>query len=160
MINAIGCRSLPPQGVDFFQSISYTTEGFYRHIGRVEAARPGALTEALGRSVTAASEAGGGHELTTSWLAHGEADSAGIMVRHAGPGGVGQSHDGDGLDPCTLEIRLPPGHALTRPPRVWLGSDKLRVELVLSDGPGGRDAFALSECPPTTTPIDVVLGGD
>jgi hypothetical protein len=160
VINAIGCRSLPPQGVTFFRSLAYATEGSYQHIGRVEAARTGALTEALGRSVIAASDAADGRELMVAWLAHTETDSTGILVRQGGPGGVGQSRDGDGLDPCTLEIRLPPGYALRHPPLVRLGSDRLWVELVLTEGPGGRELYSLSECPPASTPISVVLGGE
>jgi Mg-chelatase subunit ChlD len=160
VINAIGCRSLPPQGVRFFRSLAYATEGSYQHIGRVEAARAGALTEALGRSVIAASDTAGGRELEVGWLAHTDADSTGILVRQSGPGGVGQSREGDGLEPCTLEVRLPVGYALRYAPVVRLGSGRLWVELNLTEGPGGRDLYSLSECPPAATPISVSLGGE
>lgn len=157
-INTIGCRSLSSRGVDFFRRMAYATEGSYQHIGRVASSRPGALTEALGRTVMAD---GGpeGRELSVSWIDHMDGETTGILVRQGGPEGVAQSRSGDGLAACTLEVRLPPGYALEHPPRVWLGSSGLRVELPLTDGPGGIELFTLSECPPTTTPVDVRIGG-
>jgi len=158
VINAIGCRSLSGNGVDFFRSLAYATEGSYQHIGRVTSVRPGELTEALGRSAMPASD-GGGRELDVSWLTHRDDKTDGILVRQGGPGGVAQSRNGDGLRACTLEVRLPGGFALEYPPVVRLGVDGLSVELQLTEGPGGVDLFTLSECPPTTTPIGIVLGG-
>jgi len=160
ILNAIGCRSLPSNGVSFFRSLAYATEGSYQHIGRVTAARPGELTEALGRTVMATGSAGGGRELRASWIAHTDAETTGILVRQGGPDGVEQSREGDGLSPCTLEIRLPPGFSLEHPPQVRLGAFGLRVELSLTEGPGGIELYTLSECPPTTTPINVVFGGE
>lgn len=160
VVNAIGCRSLPPPGVHFFRALAYATEGSYQHIGRVQVPRPGALTTALGRSLTAAAATDGGRELGVSWLGHADADAGGILVRQGGPSGIAQSVAGEHLQPCTLEVRLPPGFALLYPPRAWWSGDRLRVELPLTEGPGGRELFTLSECPPPTTPIDVVLGGD
>jgi len=159
VINAIGCRSLPQRGVTFFRSLAYATEGSYQHIGRVTSARPGELTEALGRTVLAAGDSDGGRELAAGWIAHLDGETSGILVRQGGPGGVGQSRDGDGLAPCTLEIRLPSGFALEGPPRVRVGASSLHVELALGEGDGGIELYSLSECPPTTTPINVVLGG-
>jgi len=159
VINAIGCRSLPQSGVSFFRTLAYATEGSYQHIGRVTSARPGELTEALGRTVTAGGDTGGGRELAAEWIAHLDGESSGILVRQGGPDGVGQSRDGDGLAPCTLEIRLPSGFALVVPPRVRLDGRALHVELALGEGPGGIELYSISGCPPTTTPVDVVLGG-
>ncbi len=159
VVNTIGCRSLPPQGVEFFRSLAYATEGSYQHIGRVEAATPGALTEAVGRSVAASTGADRGRELGVAWRSHSDVESSGLLVRQGGPDGVGQARDGDALGACGLEVRLPGGSALRAPPRVWRAGDRLRVELDLTDGPGGRELFSLSECPPTSTPIDIALGG-
>ena len=161
VINTIGCRSLPPPGVSFFRTLAYATEGSYQHIGRVDAARSGGLTEVLGRTVieTSRGAAGDGRELVATWLAHHEADSTGIVIRQGGPEGVTQSREGEGLEACILTVLLPPGFALAAVPRVWLAAGRLRVELSLVDGPGGRDDFSLSECPPFTTPIDVITGG-
>lgn len=160
VINAIGCRSLSSSGVNFFRSLAYATEGSYQHIGRVTSTRPGELTEALGRTVMAAGDATPGRELELRWLAHVDTESTGILVRQGGPDGVEQTRDGDGLAPCTLEIRLPPGFALEHPPRVRLGAGRLRVELPLTEGHGGCELYTLTDCPPTTTPIDVILGGE
>jgi hypothetical protein len=160
VINAIGCRSLPQSGVTFFRTLAYATEGSYQHIGRVTSARPGELTEALGRTVIAAADGDADRELSVSWIAHLDTESSGILVRQGGPDGVDQSRDGDGLAPCTLEIRLPPGFALGVPPRIRLGAAALEVGLALGEGPGGVELYSLSECPPTTTPINVVLGGE
>jgi uncharacterized protein YegL len=158
VINAIGCRSLPSSGVRFFRTLAYGTEGSYQHIGRVEVGRAGALTDALERSATAAAPATVGSELGVTWLDKRENSTSGILVRHGGREGLAQSRDADELDPCSLEVRLPPGSGLETPPRVWLGDERLRVELALIDGPGGAELFGLSECPAADTPIDVVLG--
>ncbi len=159
VINTIGCRSLPQPGVEFFHTLAYATEGSYQHIGRVASARPGELTEAVGRTVIAAGDIDPGRELGAAWLAHIDAETTGILVRQGGPEGVGQSRDGDGLAPCTLEIRLPPGFALQHPPRVRLGTRALEIELELTEGPGGFEIYSLDECPPSTTPLNVVMGG-
>lgn len=158
VVNTIGCRSLPPRGIDFFRMLAYATEGSYQHIGRVASSRPGELTDALGRTVMAGAEADG-RELGVSWIDHLDGDATGILVRQGGPEGVAQSRSADGLAACTLEVRLPPDFALEHPPRVWLGRTGLRVELALTDGPGGIEHFTLTECPPTTTPVQVRIGG-
>lgn len=162
VINSIGCRSLPPNGVTFFRMLAYSTEGSYQHIGRVRAAEPGALTEALGRAVTAPADTveATGRELLAEWLEHSDDPSSGILVRYGGSRGLTQSPDGDGLAACTLEVSLPHGFALRHAPRTWLGGGRLLVELALTDGTGGLDLFTLSECPPISTPIDVVFGGE
>lgn len=158
VINTIGCRSLPPPGVAFFRRLAYATEGSYQHIGRVASAGTASVTDAMRRSVDS-SAAEPGRELTVSWISHGETDTAGIQVRQGGPAGVAQSRDESGLDACTLEVLLPPGYELMTPPRSTLFSDRLRVELELGPGPGGRELFSLDACPDFSTPIDVVIGG-
>jgi len=158
VVNAVGCRSLSGAGVDFFRSLAYATEGSYQHIGRLTSARPGELTEALGRSAMPAGD-GGGRELEVGRLSHRDGEVDGILVRQGGPDGVAQSRDGDGLGACVLEVRLPAGFALESPPRVHLGVRGLSVELPLTEGPGGIETFTLSECPPITTPLEIVLGG-
>lgn len=159
VINTIGCRSLPASGVRFFRRLAYQTEGSYQHIGRVEVGQPGGLTEALERSVTAVAPTTVGTELGVTWQAHRDGSTSGVLVRHGGREGLAQSRDASALEPCALEVRLPSGSALELPPRVWLGDDRLRVELQLIDGPGGIELYSLSECPSASTPIDVVLGG-
>ncbi len=167
VINAIGCRSLPDRGVAFFRGVAYATEGSYQHIGRVRGARPGALTEAMSRTVAASAEgAEDGVEVPLTWLRHDDAEVAAILVRQGGPEGSEQNRDGDALQSCSLEVRLPPDFALASTPRVRRSSRGLEVELVLDSDSGGGDAgsdsgavdvFALEECPPLSTPIHVTL---
>lgn len=161
VINTIGCRSLPPPGVRFFRSMAYATEGSYQHIGRVRNAASGELTEAVGRTIaeSSRSSAAAGRELPTDWLEHREAESSAILVRQGGPEGIAQSRESEGLSPCTLSILLPNGFALSAPPVVRLLGGRLRVELALTDGPGGLDIFALKDCPDPTTPIDIITEG-
>lgn len=165
VIQAIGCRSLPGRGVAFFRQMAYGTEGSYQHIGRVRAARPGALTEAMDRTVT--STAGvlrEGDPLPVTWLHHEEVPlddpgPRGILVRQGGPHGVGQGIDGGDFLPCSLEVHLPVGLDLTADPTTRLGPDGLTVELDLSPGPGGVHRFSMASCPPLATPIHVLQGG-
>lgn len=161
VINTIGCRSLPPQGVYFFRLMAYSTEGSYQHIGRVQAAGSGELTEAVSRTILAGTRVSmdSGRELPVDWLEHREATSSVISVRQGGPEGVAQSRESEGLSPCNLSILLPPEFALESPPRVRLINGRLRVELSLIEGPGGLDIFSLEDCPPWTTPIDIVTEG-
>lgn len=165
VINTIGCRSLPSQGIAFFRRMAYATEGSYQHIGRVQAARPGALTEAMTRAAATT-----GHDavpdegalVRATWLRHREVETdgvTGILVRQGGPKGSEQSRGGEALLPCSLEVRLPPGLSLGRDPQVRLGSYGLQVELELAHGDGGSDLFELETCPPLSTPVQVVLGG-
>lgn len=162
VINTIGCRSLPSQGVEFFRRMAYATEGSYQHIGRLQAAEPGALTEALSRAAVSGEETveEDGVEVRATWLRHESGnDATGILVRQGGPKGSDQDRDGDALLPCTLEVRMPAGLAFGREPHVRLGSRGLEVEIQLAAGEGGIDLFALETCPPLSTPIHVSLGG-
>jgi uncharacterized protein YegL len=159
VVNTIGCRSLSRRGVDFFRWLAYATEGSYQHIGRVTSARPGELAEALTRTAAPSASDRPGRELDLEWVAHLDASTDGILVRQGGPDGVPQSREGDGLAPCALEIRLPEGFALELAPRVRLDDGGLQVELELTEGPGGIELFTLRDCPATTTPVHVRLGG-
>lgn len=173
VVNTIGCRSLPPDGVDFFRQIAYATEGSYQHIGSVAAAAPGALTAAVDRTVSASAAAAvaSGETVAVRPLARpavaaggdptGEARRpGGLLVRQrrlaAVPGQQGQQVDATG---CVLEVELPLGAGLAEPPRVRRTVHALHVELALVPGDGGRQDFALAACPALETPIHVTLGG-
>jgi len=166
VIQTIGCRSLPAQGIAFFRRMAYGTEGSYQHIGRVRAAQPGALTEALDRTVTStgAGVPHGGEPLPITWLHHeeippGAPGPRGILVRQGGPEGAGQGADGGDFLPCSLEVHLPAGLDLTADPTTRLGPDGLTVELALGPGEGGLHRFSMATCPPLATPIHVLHGG-
>ena len=160
VIHAIGCRSLPASGVDFFRQVAYATEGSYQHIGRVRAAEPGALTRALDETARASSRgAERGEPVPLEWRLHDDLVADAILARF----GRGEWSQGEpGSQPaCVLEVLLPPGVTLEGSPGVRLSPRGLEVTLPVGDGDGGRDVFdlALSPCPPLVTPVHVALGG-
>jgi Mg-chelatase subunit ChlD len=162
VINTIGCRSLPSQGIEFFRRLAYATEGSYQHIGRLQVAEPGALTEAMSRAAASGEDSvpDEGEEVRATWLRHEpREDVTGILVRQGGPRGSEQDRDGDALLPCTLEVRMPRGLGFGREPHVQLSSRGLEVGLELAGGEGGIDLFELETCPALSTPIHVTLGG-
>lgn len=164
-VNTIGCRSLPPAGVEFFRRLAYGTEGGYQHIGRLRSTDEGALTEAVRRSAAAAGLGERGEPVELTWMRHQpDVDPAGILVRWGGPAGTEQDPAGDSLAACTLELRLPRGIDLAEEPKAFLGRGGLELALELVSGDaettgGGIDVFHLAACPPITTPVHVTLGG-
>lgn len=156
VIHTIGCRSLPRSGVQFFRAVAYATEGSYQHIGRVRAARPGALARALDVTARASGPATDrGRPVALTWLLHDDAPSTGILVRRIAEGDLAQ----EPASGCAFEVRLPPGVGLADNPEARLAPDGLHVTLELTAGDGGRDVFSSKRCPPLHTPIHVALGG-
>jgi Mg-chelatase subunit ChlD len=152
VINAIGCRSLSPDGVEFFRKLAYATEGSYQHIGRVRAGEDG-LARAM---LTALAPASG----------EGPALHPQLGVTHLGaeervtPGGVQVMPfaDGEGANArCGLRVELPPSLGLTGLPVVRRGPDALHVHLALAQGQGGTQRYALSECAPVSLPLRVTF---
>lgn len=154
VIHTIGCRSLSGSGIATFRRIAYATEGSYQHIGRVrldEDGVAGAMLKALAPPaeenapklvpVVARLRAGGGFGSTD-----------GLSVRHV-PGLARP-----GLS-CALDVALPAGVGLARPPVVRSGASFLEVELAVGDGQGGASTYDLDHCVPATHPIRVILGG-
>jgi hypothetical protein len=155
VVDAIGCRSLPPEGVTLFRTLAYSTEGSYQHIGRVETPR-GALMEALGRVATASRDelADPGQEVRLEPLGAEPATARGLLVHRLAPAegaGAGSA--------CLLAVELPRGVGLGAPPGVWLAGGALRVQLVLAEGDGGRERYAMDPCPPLVAPVHVRLEG-
>ena len=157
-IHAIGCRSLPAAGSDFFRRLAYSTEGSYQHIGAVRAAEP-QLTDALLRAAAPVAPAAAGEPVPITPLAHREGGAGtALLVRHGGRSGSSQG-GGQALDACTLEVRVPPGMRLADPPAVGLG-DVLDVELSVAADPasnGTVDLFTLERCPALSTPVRVAV---
>ncbi len=162
VIDTIGCRSLPPEGVALFRRLAYATEGAYQHIGRVElptAGEPGrdrGLIAALGRAAGADGEAALGEELALAPLGHRAAASPVLLVRT-----LPAVATDEGSTPCALEVLLPPGLALAGEVEARRLPDRLRVRLALGEGnaEGGAERFALATCPPLALPIEVELAG-
>jgi Mg-chelatase subunit ChlD len=154
VIDTIGCRSLPAEGVALFRRLAYGTEGSYQHIGRVE--RPdGELMAALDR--VARGGAGGlaaGEDLALSPLGHLEVPSSVLLVRL-----VSAAAGAPGNDGCALEVLLPPGLALAGAVEAKRLPDRLLVRLPIGEGGGGGERFAVAGCLPITLPVDVELAG-
>lgn len=162
IVNAIGCRSLSPEGIEQLRGLAYATEGQYHHIGRVEA-DAGGLADAMLQ--TLAPEPGddgplqalGVHESRRAPAAVEEGPGAGVVVRLGSwfsplerePEGAGQS--------CSLTVMLPPGMDLAGPPELAVGQARLHATLALRPGPGSRSVWELQRCLPTATPVETVL---
>jgi hypothetical protein len=154
VIDAIGCRSLPPEGVALFRTLAYSTEGSYQHIGRVETPR-GALIEALGRVATTsrAERDDPGAEVSLRPLGVERAATNGLLVHRVEPAPA------EAAGACALAVDLPAGLGLGAAPRAVLAADGLRVELELVAGEGGRERYAMEPCPALATPVHVRLEG-
>jgi uncharacterized protein YegL len=148
VINAIGCRSLSGDGVEFFRKFAYATEGSYQHIGRVRAGDDGLARAMLTALAPASSE-------DTSGLPR-------LGVKHLGAG-ERTTQGGVQVVPfledehCGLQVELPPSLGLTQPPVVRRGTDALHIQLTLTQGQGGTQRYALSECAPASTPLRVTF---
>jgi len=152
VINAIGCRSLSGDGVEFFRKLAYATEGSYQHIGRVRAGEEGLARAMLTALAPAASE-------DTSRYPQ-------LAVTHLGaderttPGGVQVQPftEGTGANArCGLRVELPPSLGLGQLPVVRRGTDALHIQLSLTRGQGGTQRYALSECAPVSMPLRVIF---
>ncbi len=137
VINAIGCRSLPPSGVEFFRRVAYGTEGSYQHIGRVSAG-DGHLAQAMLRALA---PRGSDDAPPTGPI-------SGLRVTPMARGGR----------TCELLLSVPPGVELAGAPRIRRGEAELVVELSLRPGRGGIERYELAECVSVKTPIRTVLG--
>ncbi len=160
-IHTIGCRSLPTHGIRFFRRLAYATEGSYQHIGAVRAAEP-ELASALLRAAAPSTEvrsAGDPVAVTPRLHREGGAGTA-LLVRHGGDS-RGPQGSTRALDGCVLEVRVPPGMALTDPPEVGLGADVLNVALSIASDPvsiGSVDLYSMERCAALSTPVRVTLG--
>lgn len=156
VVNGIGCRSLSGNGIQFFRRIAYATEGSYQHIGRVRTPGSG-LAEAMLRAVAPAEEkAARGEPVELRWLeSDHEAVSTFLLVEL-----TDEEEIDEASSQCAMQVALPAGVGLTRPPWVSFGEGGLQVRLEVGPGGGGSEHFAMSPCVPPTTPIHVSLGGE
>jgi len=163
VINAIGCRSLSPEGITQFRTLAYGTEGQYHHIGRVEA-DAGGLADAMLQTLAPAPAPDGP---LTSLAVYPSQDRPASAAPGPFEGGV-LVRLGDWLNPlarvpeqpgqaCSLSVMLPPGMALSAPPQVGLGAARMHVQLTLGAGPGVRSVWELERCVPASTPVETVL---
>jgi uncharacterized protein YegL len=155
VINAIGCRSLPKEGVEFFRKLAYATEGSYQHIGRVTV-REGEVAQAMLKSLAPRVEAeqppaDPGAELTAG--SDPTPSDLGLLVRaQASP-----SQKGTG---CGLTVSTPSGVELAAPPRATREGGAVVVSLKLKPGLGAAArSWTLPWCVPLATPVRTWVGG-
>lgn len=147
VIHSVGCRSLPPGGVELFRELSFATEGSYQHIGRVtlgEASDEG-LAEAVLQALSA-KRASTSRPLPLAWsraAEAGEVATLGASLRPQASGG------------CELDVRAPRGTKLAAEPSVHVSEDgALRVGLRLDAGVAERWHAYVDDCVATAT-VDV-----
>jgi len=169
IINAIGCRSLSPDGIAQFRTLAYSTEGQYHHIGRVEADAGGVADAMLQTLAPAPAEDG---PLRPLAVFESRAPSAVSQAPEQEPLSGIVVRLGTWLSPlehqaeqpgsaCSLTVLLPEGMDLASPPRLALGSERLHATLSLVATPardsGGRSVWELESCLPVTTPIETEI---
>ena len=154
VVNTIGCRSLSAEGVAFFRSLAYATEGAYHHVGRVELGGLGASTQGLADAVVAT--------LGNAPERPGPTRPLGLRRSSATPPEAGRHLHVErmpGEDACLLGVALPQGLRLGDEPSVSLSDEGLEVLLALAAGQGGSLAFELSPCPDESLPLRLSLKG-
>jgi hypothetical protein len=154
VVNTIGCRSLPKEGISFFRRVAYATEGSYQHIGRVRSGEAGladAMLRALDEEGPAARRNGEQLRLRLS-SSDDTVRGAGILVRHGLPSSRAAGS-------CRISVLLPEGVGVRGTPRATFYDDGLDVELRISQGAGGSRTYRLERCIPDTVPIRVTFGG-
>lgn len=152
VVNAIGCRSLSSEGVAFFRSLAYSTEGAYHHVGRVELGGRKASTPGLADAVVAT--LGKNPERT------GPTRPLALHRSSAPPPEIGrhlQVERMPGEDACLLGVVLPQGLRLADEPSVSESDEGLEVLLTLAAGQGESQAFELSPCPDEALPVRLAL---
>jgi Mg-chelatase subunit ChlD len=186
VINTIGCRSLPEDGIAFFRALSYATEGRYQHIGSLRTEESMDLGEALLQAVLPdrRDEDARGTEVRTRLdRSSASPTSAGVLVRlltaremqgESKPvatetlGETASSSPPRGRTPgasgtaCFLEVSLADGLRLESGPLLTLRGGRLDVALDIAapDGAGPvSSVFALDPCLPVDTTVRVSLGG-
>jgi Mg-chelatase subunit ChlD len=153
-VNAIGCRSLGPAGIDWFRAMAYATEGSYQHIGRV--ASDEGLAQAMLQTLAPPSP-----EVELSRLPRVALTPQGAGERTAGAGGLAVTPwmSGDGARrQCGLRLEVPNGFDLAALPELRQGNDALHVSVRLREGQGRVQRYVLERCPPAAAPIRIHLG--
>lgn len=165
VLNTIGCRSLPPRGVEFFRRVAYATEGSYQHIGRVRA-DDGGLAAAVLDTLVDAPAPGGPREPLVAFPERNRSQpptatlaEQGVLVR------LGTWWDATERAPtegaaCTLTVLVPDGISLRDAPVFETSDAALHATLPLSADAAARAharTFELSRCVDVATPVQVAF---
>lgn len=165
VLNTIGCRSLSPDGVSFFRSVAYATEGTYQHIGRVQTGDAGLAAAVLDTLVDTVPD-GGPREPLAAFPepdrpqppAEGLARQ-GVLVRLGTWWDASERAPAEGAA-CTLTVLVPDGVALSGAPRFETSARALHAALSLGADPTARAharTFELSRCVDVATPVQVAF---
>ncbi len=148
VVHAVGCRSLPANGVAFFQRIAYGTEGTYQHIGQVRAGKAG-LEKAMLKALTRPAGRVGqlqGAPLKVEVAAH-RPDTEGLAVTPiAAKEGV-----------CTVRVSLPKGLALRGLPAASIADADVELSAQVQPGEGGTWVLSLGRCVAAGTRVRLAL---
>jgi hypothetical protein len=165
VLNTIGCRSLPPRGIDFFRRVAYATEGSYQHIGRVRADE-GGLADAVLDALVEAPAPGGPR---TPLAAFPERDRGqpptetlaeqGVLVRLGTWWDATERAPAEGAA-CTLTVLVPDGIALSGQPAFETSELALHATVPLSADPSAMAharTYELARCVDVATPVVVAF---
>jgi uncharacterized protein YegL len=137
VVHALGCRSLPTNGVEFFQRVAYATEGTYQHVGQVRSDKAGvtnAMMKALTRHTGKTGQLGGAPlEVRTTSERPG---TEGLTVTPI----VGQAQV------CAVRVTLPEGLTLYGAPAATSAEHEVELSARVQAGAGGTWVFALGRC--------------
>ncbi|MEL7371230.1 MAG: vWA domain-containing protein [Myxococcota bacterium] len=153
VINAIGCRSLPSDGVRAFRTMAYETEGAYQHIGRVTV---GASDEGLAGAVLRSLGGERENEAQTSLVKARQQKQTVSNSEHLEVTPVLKAGE-----ICALDVEVPGFFKLVGALQVRRGH-KLYVKLgrpVAFQGKARRVRYALEPCSPATLPLSIRIGG-
>ncbi len=148
VVHALGCRSLPANGVEFFQRVAYATEGSYQHVGQVRSGPAGvanAMLKALQRPSGKTGQLLGAPLDVTTASARPETE------------GLTLTPIVDQAQVCTVRVTLPDGLTLDGAPGATSADHEVELSARVAPGPGGTWVFALGHCVAPGTRLRLAL---
>lgn len=149
VVHALGCRSLPSDGVAFFQTIAYGTEGSYQHVGQVRTGGTSGVTGALMNAL----------KRPNGKVGQLSGDSVGVRL-------TAHTLDVEGLTTtpvvaegglCAVRVSLPEGLSLSGAPGGATAGHELELSARVEPGSGGTWVVALEHCLPSSTRVRLAL---
>ncbi len=148
VVHALGCRSLPREGIGFFQRFAYATEGTYQHVGQVRSGKAGlasAMMKALKRPSGSVGRLAGTPLEVTAAAERPESEGLTVtpIVDHA--------------KTCTVRVSLPEGLTLRDAPTATVDEHEVELSARVATGAGGTWVFALGQCVTPATRVRLAL---
>jgi len=145
VLNSVGCRSLPADGVSFFREIAFRTEGAYHHIGRILTGSSG-VAEAVLATLEREPDPAEGEKIEL------------YRIESLSPTGIAaiaitgiEAREGI----CGFRVELPIGIQLAGAPEAQLVGQELDVQLLLELGQGEQTLYEMDRCLPPRTVLNV-----